>query len=54
MPNSYMDRASTGFVRTTGPNDDVVSVISQARSLLNDGRLNSSMHAAYVGGGASL
>ena len=44
LPKSHMDRnQNTAFIRTVGPDkDDVVSIISQARSLLVDGRLNSS------------
>lgn len=48
LPQSYLERTSTtGFVRT-GPNndkDDIVSVISQARSLLSEGKMNASMNA---------
>ena len=49
MPMTYNDRTSTtGFVRTSNANDkdDVVSVISQARTLLSEGRLNASYNAA--------
>ena len=61
MPQSYLERTSTtGFVRT-GPvdKDDVVSVISQARSLLSEGKLNASMNAynmqaAMAGGHGSI
>ena len=47
MPQSYLERTSTtGFVRTAAADkDDMVSVISQARSLLSDGKLNASMNA---------
>lgn len=45
MPHNSMERVSTtGFVRTAkgGDKEDIVSVISQARSLLSEGRLNAS------------
>ena len=53
MPQSHLDRTSTtGFVRTGGVNglnntdkDDIVSVISQARTLLSEGKMNASMNA---------
>ena len=43
MPHNSMERVSTtGYVRTAkgGDRDDIVSVMSQARSLLSEGRLN--------------
>ena len=53
LPQSHLDRTSTtGFVRTGGANglnntdkDDIVSVISQARTLLSEGKMNASMNA---------
>ena len=45
MPRGYMDTKSVGYVRTIDK-DDVVSVISQAKSLLSDGRLGLSYNFA--------
>ena len=53
MPQNSMERVSTtGFVRTAkgGDRDDIVSVISQARSLLSEGRLNASANGFNLQG----
>ena len=47
MPgNNMLERTSTvGYVRPMADRDDVTSVISQAKTMLSDGRLNASANA---------
>ena len=46
MPGNMLERTSTvGYVRPLADKDDVTSVISQAKTMLSDGRLNATAFA---------